>query len=196
MKKLIAVLAVLMFAVPAFAADWSFYGSQRIGTWYTEREYPGDSTRTAGTTTRPPRCTSRATAAWAPRSRPTRSPARSSWRLGAGGDGGDTSVATRRAYGMWKFSDNGGLKIGKDYSPVTDFISNQWYSADTDLLGEGNFYGRRPGGLTLILGDFELAALVPSYGADINAPPPPASTVSLATPTRIPTSRGSRPPTT
>ena len=37
MKKLIVVLAVLLFVAPAFAADWSFYGSQRVGTWYTER---------------------------------------------------------------------------------------------------------------------------------------------------------------
>ena len=69
---------------------------------------------------------------------------------------------------MWKWSDNAGLKVGKDYSPVTDFISNQWFDADNDLLGTGNFYGRRPAGVTLILGDFELAALVPSYGADLN----------------------------
>ena len=88
--------------------------------------------------------------------------------LGTGGDGGDTAVATRRAYGVWKWSDNGGLKVGKDYSPVTDFISNQWFDADNDLLGTGNFYGRRPAGVTLILGGFELAALVPSYGADLN----------------------------
>ena len=87
--------------------------------------------------------------------------------LGAGGDGGDTAVSTRRAYGVWKFSDNASLKIGKDYSPVTDFISNQWYDSDADLLGNGNFYGRRPAGATLILGDFELAFLAPSYGADV-----------------------------
>ena len=47
MKKLIVVLAVLMFAAPSFAADWSFYGSQRIGTWYTERDY-GDGQTTSG----------------------------------------------------------------------------------------------------------------------------------------------------
>ena len=65
--------------------------------------------------------------------------------------------------------DNGGLKIGKDYSPITDFISNQWYSTlTTTCSATGNFYGRRPAGLTLILGNFELAALVPSYGADLN----------------------------
>ena len=67
---------------------------------------------------------------------------------------------------MWKFSDNAFLKVGKDYSPITDFISNQWFDGDNDLLGNGNFYGRRPAGLTLGFGDFELAFLAPSYGAD------------------------------
>ena len=42
MKKLIAVFAVLFFVAPAFAADWSFYGSQRIHTWYVDRDY-GDA---------------------------------------------------------------------------------------------------------------------------------------------------------
>ena len=34
MKKPIAICAVLLFVAPAFAADWSFYGSERVGTWY------------------------------------------------------------------------------------------------------------------------------------------------------------------
>jgi hypothetical protein len=68
---------------------------------------------------------------------------------------------------VWKFSDNASLKVGKDYSPVSDFISSQFYDADGQQYGEGEFYGRRPAGLTLILGNFELAALTPSYGADV-----------------------------
>ena len=38
--------------------------------------------------------------------------------LGAGGDGADTSVSTRRAYGVWKVSDFISFKVGKDYSPI------------------------------------------------------------------------------
>ena len=41
MKKLIAVFAVLLFVAPAFAADWAFYGSQRVGTWYSDRNWGG-----------------------------------------------------------------------------------------------------------------------------------------------------------
>jgi len=43
MKKLIAVFSILLFAAPAMAVDWSFYGSARIATWYTDRDY-GDAT--------------------------------------------------------------------------------------------------------------------------------------------------------
>ena len=46
-------------------------------------------------------------------------------------DGGDGTVNTRRAYGVWKFRRRMSLKVGKDYSPVTDFISNQWFALTT-----------------------------------------------------------------
>ncbi|MGE5256105.1 MAG: hypothetical protein ACM3KE_05505, partial [Hyphomicrobiales bacterium] len=166
MKKLIAIFAVLLFVAPAFAADWSFYGSERVATWYVSRDFGnaqvnGDS-NDAGTQ-------------WY---------FQGNSRLGAKvkadkvsgqielattasntGDGGDGTVNTRRAYGTWKFSDNAFLKVGKDYSPVTDFISNQWFDADNDLLGNGNFYGRRPSGVTLGLGNFEIAFLNPQQGS-------------------------------
>ena len=73
-----------------------------------------------------------------------------------GTDGGDLDVATRLAYGVWNFSDNAALKVGKDYSPVTKGFSNQVFNSDDDMEGSGVFHGRRPGQLTLILGGFEL----------------------------------------
>jgi hypothetical protein len=168
MKKLIAVLAVLMFAVPAFAADWAFYGSERIGTWYTERTYPSNTNAYGSNDDAATQMYFQGNSRLGAKVKADKVTGQIELALGTGGDGGDTAVATRRAYGVWKWSDNGGLKVGKDYSPVTDFISNQWFDADNDLLGTGNFYGRRPAGVTLILGGFELAALVPSYGADLN----------------------------
>jgi len=39
MKKLIAIFAVLLLAAPAFAADWAFYGSQRMATFYVADDY-------------------------------------------------------------------------------------------------------------------------------------------------------------
>ena len=167
MKKGLAALAGLLLAVPAMAADWSFYGSERFATWYASWDY-GDSINQVNG---------------------EGNDAGTHWyfqgnsRLGAkvitdrvsgqielatqasnNGNAGDGAVNTRRAYGVWKFSDNAWLKVGKDYSPVTDTISNQVFDEDNDLYGEGNFYGKRPNGITLGLGDFELALLNPQQG--------------------------------
>ena len=157
MKKGMIVFAVLLLAAPVMAADWSFYGSQRMSTFYVNTDY-GDTSVNGQNDD------------WG-----------LNWnfqtnsRLGAnvkadkvsgkielalkGTDGGDQDVATRLAYGMWKFSDNAALKVGKDYSPVTNGLSNQVFNDDDDMEGSGVFHGRRPGGLTLILGGFELALL-------------------------------------
>ena len=167
MKKLIVVLAVLMFAAPAFAADWAFYGSQRIGTWYTESTTPGGNSAGDGDDAAT-QMYFQGNSRLGAKVKADKVTGQIELALGAGGDGADTSVSTRRAYGVWKVSDFTSFKVGKDYSPTTDFISNQWFDADNDLLGTGNFYGRRPAGLTLMLGNFELAALVPTYGADLN----------------------------
>ena len=45
MKKLIAIFVVLLFAAPVIAADWSFYGSERIATWYVDRDCEGPDQR-------------------------------------------------------------------------------------------------------------------------------------------------------
>ena len=168
MKRSFVVLVAVLLAVPALAADWSFYGSQRVGTWYTEKSYPGDSNNYGTSDDAATQMYFQGNSRLGAKVQADKVSGLIELALGAGGDGGDTSVATRRAYGVWKISDYTGLKVGKDYSPVTDTINNQVFDSDDDLYGNGNFYGRRPAGLTLMLGGFELAALVPSYGADLN----------------------------
>jgi hypothetical protein len=158
MKKLIAIFAVLLLAAPAMAADWSFYGSQRMATFYVASDF-GDFPRADGEDDD-----------WG-----LQWDFQSNSRLGArvkadkvtghielglkGTDGGDIDVGTRRAYGIWKFADNAGLKVGKDYTPVTRFLSGQVFGSDDGLLGSGNFYGKRPGQIGLQLGGFEIAAI-------------------------------------
>ena len=39
MKKAVAVFAALLLAAPAFAADWSFYGSERMATWHVSQDF-------------------------------------------------------------------------------------------------------------------------------------------------------------
>jgi hypothetical protein len=166
MKKLIAIFAVLLFVAPAFAADWSFYGSERIATWFNSRDY-GDGVGANGEKDdQGTQWYFQGNSRLGAKVKADKVTGQIELALGSGGDGGDTAVTTRRAYGTWKFSDNAFLKVGKDYSPVTDFISNQWFDGDNDVLGTGNFYGRRPAGLTLGIGDFEIAFLTPSYGGD------------------------------
>ena len=169
MKKLIAIFAVLLFAAPAMAADWSFYGSQRMATFYVADDF-GDFTRADGEE-------DDWGLVWN---------FQSNSRLGArvkadkvsghielglkGSDGSDIDVGTRRAYGVWKFSDNASLKVGKDYSPVTRFISGQVFNTDDGLLGSGNFYGKRPGQLGLQIGGFEIAAITNALVAPNGVP--------------------------
>jgi hypothetical protein len=157
MRILIAVLAVLLSTVPVMAADWSFYGSARMSTFYKYTDF-GDAPVNGEDDD------------WG-----------MIWdfqtnsRLGAkvkadkvsgqielalkGTDGSDIDVGTRRAFGVWNFSDNAALKVGKDYSPVSQDISNQVFNADDDMEGSGTFHGRRPGGLTLMIGGLEVALL-------------------------------------
>jgi hypothetical protein len=158
---------VLVFAVPAFAADWAFYGSQRLATWYVDRDN-GDTQVNGKSDDQATQWYLQGNSRLGSKVKADRVTGQIELGLGQGGDGGDTNVSTRRAFGVWKISDLVSLKVGKDFSPVTDFVSNQWFDADGDLYGEGNFYGRRPAGLTLTIGDFELAALTPTYGGDIN----------------------------
>jgi hypothetical protein len=156
-RKLIAWFIVVVFAAPAAAADWSFYGSARMSTFYVSTDFGDDTVNGEDDD-------------WG-----LDWNFQSNSRLGAnvkadkvsgkielglkGTDGGDIDVGTRRAYGMWNFADHAALKVGKDYSPVYNAISNQVFKDDDDMEGSGVFHGRRPGGLTLIIGGLELAFL-------------------------------------
>jgi hypothetical protein len=162
MKKLIAIFAVLLFVAPAFAADWSFYGSQRMATWYTSQDFGKNQVagqdNDAGT-----QWYFQGNSRFGAKVKADKVTGQIEMGLNAlnGGDGGDDVVKIRRAYGVWKFSDMSSLKVGKDYAAVTDFISNQWFDGDNDMLGEGNFYGKRPAFIGLNIGDFEIDFLTP-----------------------------------
>jgi len=166
MKKPIAIFAVLLLAVPAMAADWSFYGSARIATWYVDRDY-GDATVNGQDDDQATQWYFQGNSRLGAKVKANKVSGQIELGLGKGGDGGDTAVTTRRAFGVWRFSDSAWLKVGKDNSTLTDNLSNQFYDADGNMYGEGEFYGRRPAGLTLGIGNFEIAALTPSYGGDV-----------------------------
>ena len=180
MKKLIAVCAVLLFVAPAFAADWAWYGSQRVGTWYTERDN-GSSSNVAGGQVN--NQGDDAAAQWnfqtnarvGARVKADKINGRIELRLSTGADGytasnsADTAVGTRLAWGEWKFSDNASLKIGKMDSTATNILNNRMFADDDEMLGKGQFYGGRPAGMELNIGNFALGAFTPKVGGDVNA---------------------------
>jgi hypothetical protein len=167
MKKLtilIAVAAVVCFSVPAMAVDWNFYGSARMATFYTSEDQKdvGDkSTDLAWELQGNSRLGANVKA----------DHIKGQIELGLNGgpnsQGADGAVSTRRVYGVWNFG-AGELKVGKDYTPVSQFISGQVFDGDAGLIGFGAPYGGRPGQIALKFGGFDLALISPKINADLD----------------------------
>jgi hypothetical protein len=161
MKKLAILFAAIMlvcFAVPAMAVDWNFYGSARMATYYvsddlgdvpkgtsdgkydTQWDFQGNSRIGANVKAEH---------------------IKGQFELGLKGTGnGDLDAGTRRLYGVWDFG-AGKLKVGKDYTPVSQFISGQAFDGDLGLLGIGTMYGSRLGQVALSFGGFTIALITP-----------------------------------
>jgi hypothetical protein len=73
----------------------------------------------------------------------------------------EANVTSRRLYGTWNFGP-GTLKVGKDYTPISQFISGQAFNGDLGLLGYGTAYGGRHGQLALSFGGFTVALINPN----------------------------------
>jgi hypothetical protein len=164
MKKIIlAIAAVALIASPALAVDWNFYGSARMATYWDDRDF-GDGTNAAGTDDEDAdliwdfQGNSRIGATVKAENVSGR------FELGLKGSGaGDVDVGTRRLFGVWDFG-AGKLKIGKDYTPISQFISGQAFDGDLGLLGIGTMYGNRTGQASLSFGGFEIALIQPNSG--------------------------------
>jgi hypothetical protein len=140
MKKLFVMIAAVAFVVaftaPSFAAEWSFYGSARIHTFWEDDDF-GDGTDGTG----------------ADDDFDLRHILQGNSRIGANVKVSDNLVG-RFEYGsgpnlriLWGEYDFGGFKlgVGQHYTPINMFYSNQVFGGDTDLLPYGGVYnGRRP----------------------------------------------------
>jgi hypothetical protein len=156
MKKLtilIAAIALVCFSVPAMAVDWNFYGNARMATFYVSDDY-GDGLNAAGTDDKD------SDLQWDLQGN-SRVGAdikadhiRARFEFGVN----ESTVSSRRIYGTWNFG-AGKLKVGKDYTPVSQFISGQVFDADLGLLGVGTVYGGRHGQISLAFGGFEIALI-------------------------------------
>jgi hypothetical protein len=179
MKKLtilIALAAVVCFSVPAMAVDWNFYGSARMATFYkstnekdvgdkfTDLQWDLQGNSRLGANVKADHIKGQVELGL------------NGTRNGGGSgtdsltsDGADGSVTTRRIYGTWNFG-AGSLKVGKDYTPVSKFVSAQAFDGDAGLIGYGAPYGGRPGQIALSFGGFDLALVTPKIDANLEDP--------------------------
>jgi hypothetical protein len=156
MKKLITILAaialVCAFTLPAAAADWNFYGSARVGTWWTTVNPPNDGDRDTDLDHF----------------------VQGNSRIGANVKAGDvsgrfeygTGINLRLLYGDWNFG-AGTLRVGQAYTPINYFPSNQVYNTDTDLLPYGGIYRGRRALVQLQFGTFKFAMVQPEAAGNI-----------------------------
>ncbi len=161
MKKftiLIAALALVCFSVPALAVDWNFYGNARMATFWESRDF-GDGENVAGTDDEDQDLQ------WDLQGNSRIGATIKAENINARFEFGvsESNVSSRRIFGVWNFG-AGKLKVGKDYTPVTTFISSQVFDSDLGLLGIGNFYGSRFGQVAFSFGGFDIALVTPSSG--------------------------------
>lgn len=166
MKKLFTILAavafVVAFSVPAMAAaEWNFYGSARVGTWYTNVDGGPGVADNDGLTT------------W---------DLQGNSRVGANVKAGDIygrfeygvtnqttgaheAARVRLLYGTWNFGP-GKLLVGKAYVPTFNLISNQVFAGDNDLLFYGGASGRvRQAQIALHMGGLKFALVEPNVNS-------------------------------
>ncbi len=144
MKKLIvAVAAFAMLAGSAYAADWNFYGSARVSTYYVENDAT-DFEYQEGL--------------------------QGNSRIGAsvkvsdeltGGFEYGAGVNVRKLYGEWNFG-AGTFLVGQTYTPLNMFYSNQVYGSDNGLLAQGGVYSGRHAMLRLKFAGFQIAVIAPN----------------------------------
>jgi hypothetical protein len=148
MKKLIILAAsfvlVASFAMTAAAADWNFYGSARVSTFWTTEDTNVDGEDDVDDFAQGLQGNSRFGAT-----------VKVSDELTGGFEYG-TGVNLRKLYGEWNFG-SGSLLVGQTYTPMNWFYSNQVYGSDNDLLAQGGLYGGRQSMLQLKFGGFKIA---------------------------------------
>ena len=150
------ILMAICISSPAWAADWNFYGSARVRTFY-------DSVDTGGTTTK------NLTHAL-----------QSNARIGAKVKVSDTLVGRfeygasngnanlRHLYGEWDFGP-GKLLVGQTDSLFNFALSNQVHETDKNMDTYGHSDAGRRAMVRLAFGNFKIAALEQNLSAVIVA---------------------------
>ncbi|MCG8633509.1 MAG: hypothetical protein MI863_06750 [Desulfobacterales bacterium] len=166
LKVILIVYATLMCSV-TFAADWNFYGSARVNTFYTKFDKSPFSPGTAALGLATGNDTSN-----------YEQKLHGNARIGARVSAGETlsgrfeygalggSANLRLLFGEWNFG-AGSLRVGKSYSPLVFPCSNQVFSINSLGRGDhhmttwGQLYGGRKTMIRLKFGGFQIAAVEP-----------------------------------
>lgn len=154
MKKLIVLVAALcLVATTGYAADWNFYGSARVMTFYKSVETIGTNLDVDSYTE------------WVATNSRIGAKVKASDSLSGQFEYG-SAPNTRLLFGEWNFG-AGSLVAGQDYTPIFNIISNSIYSPstatdDVNMLFFGSAYSGREAQLKLKFGGFQVAALMPT----------------------------------
>jgi hypothetical protein len=162
MKKLLIIFAVLCLAAPAMAADWNFYGSGRMTTFWSDvdpdttgADSDLDLNHTIQTNAR------------------IGANVKVNDQIGGkfeyGTSGGNANL--RLLYGTYTFGNGSQLLVGQSYTPTSGyFYSNSVFDDDGDLLGVGQFYvGRKPM-VQWSMGGFKVALVQPNTEDELGKP--------------------------
>lgn len=162
-KVIIAIAALAMLASSAYAADWNFYGSARVSTFYETTK--ADNTPDVDGYAQALQGNSRIGAN-------VKVSDELSGRFEYGASGGGVNV--RLLYGEWNFG-AGSLLVGQDWTPLVMWNSSQVWGVDNGLWGVGEYGGHRLAQLKLKIGGFRLALMAPdvdfmdTVGTDLNS---------------------------
>ncbi len=150
MKRLVIVMA--SFAVllsSAHAADWNFYGSARVSTFYENVDISGsDSTNFAMALQENSRVGAEVKVS-----------DELSGRFEYGASDGNANI--RYLYGVWNFG-AGSLLVGQHEGPLRHPGSDQVYADDAGLGGWGEMSSPQKAQLKLMIDTFRLALRAPS----------------------------------
>ncbi len=174
---MIMVAALAMLASSAYAADWNFYGSARISTFYSSVETINAATEDVDSYSQALQSNARIGANVKVSDELT-------GRFEYGASGGNANV--RLLYGEWNFG-AGSLLVGQDWTPLVMWNSSQVYGVDNGLWGVGEYGGHRLAQIKLKMGAFRLALMAPDVdfiveGDNLNS----AVTTAYSTEVKIP----------
>jgi hypothetical protein len=157
MKKLLIIFAVLCLAAPVMAADWNFYGSARVKTFWNQNDFGPEGSQADDLDVQ-----------WENQGNARiGATVKVNDQIGGGFEYGN-GPNLRKLYGTYTFGNGSELLIGQTYPPTSGyFYSDSVFGDDGDLLGMGQFYAGRSPMIQWSMGGFKVALVKPTTGATV-----------------------------